>query len=80
MVFGLQASIQGVQAGLQLAEGDVGVTDPSNLALGDLHLSQQVVAAGGSVPCWDRFAPPPPRSPPPPPQLLMHGPRSYRSA
>jgi hypothetical protein len=28
---------------------DVGVIDPSNFGLGDLHLSQQVVAAGGSV-------------------------------
>ncbi len=28
---------------------DVGVAEPSNFGLGDLHLSQQVVAAGGSV-------------------------------
>ena len=28
---------------------DVGVKEPSNFGLGDLHLSQQVVAAGGSV-------------------------------
>ncbi len=28
---------------------DVGVSEPSNFSLGDLHLSQQVVAAGGSV-------------------------------
>ena len=27
----------------------MGVTEPSNFGLGDLHLSQQVVAAGGSV-------------------------------
>ncbi len=28
---------------------DVGVNEPNNFGLGDLHLSQQVVAAGGSV-------------------------------
>ena len=28
---------------------DVGVSEPSNIGLGDLHLSQQVVAAGGSL-------------------------------
>lgn len=36
-------------AGVSLYLIDVGVTEPSNFALGDLHLSQQVVAAGGSV-------------------------------
>ena len=36
-------------AGVSLYLIDVGVTDPSNFALGDLHLSRQVVAAGGSV-------------------------------
>ena len=36
-------------AGVSLYLIDVGVAEPSNFALGDLHLSQQVVAAGGSV-------------------------------
>ena len=36
-------------AGVSLYLIDVGVTEPSNFGLGDLHLSQQVVAAGGSV-------------------------------
>ncbi len=36
-------------AGVSLYLIDVGVTDPSNFGLGDLHLSQQVVAAGDSV-------------------------------
>ncbi|MGO9112160.1 MAG: BatA domain-containing protein [Thermoguttaceae bacterium] len=36
-------------AGVSLYLIDVGVNEPSNFALGDLHLSQQVVAAGGSV-------------------------------
>ena len=36
-------------AGVALYLIDVGVTEPSNFGLGDLHLSQQVVAAGGSV-------------------------------
>jgi hypothetical protein len=36
-------------AGVALYLIDVGVNQPSDLALGDLHLSQQVVAAGGSV-------------------------------
>ena len=35
--------------GVSLYLIDVGVTEPSNFGLGDLHLSQQVVAAGGSV-------------------------------
>ncbi len=36
-------------AGVSLYLIDVGVSEPNNFALGDLHLSQQVVAAGGSV-------------------------------
>ena len=35
-------------AGVSLYLIDVGVTEPSNFGLGDLHVSQ-VVAAGGSV-------------------------------
>ena len=36
-------------AGVSLYLMNVGVTDPSNVGLGDLRLSNQVVAAGGSV-------------------------------
>ena len=36
-------------AGVSLYLINVGVTDPSNVGLGDLRLSSQVVAAGGSV-------------------------------
>jgi hypothetical protein len=36
-------------AGVALYLIDVGVDDPSNFGLGDLHLSRQVVAAGGAV-------------------------------
>ena len=36
-------------AGVALYLIDVGVSDPVNFGLGDLHLSQQVVAAGGAV-------------------------------
>ena len=36
-------------AGVAVYLIDVGVSDPTNLALGDLRLSHQVVAAGGSV-------------------------------
>ena len=44
----LQDSLHKV-AGVSLYLIDVGVTEPSDFALGDLHLSQQSVAAGGSV-------------------------------
>jgi len=44
----LQDSLHKV-AGVSVYLIDVGVTEPSNLALGDVRLSHQVVAAGGSV-------------------------------
>ena len=44
----MQERLQDI-AGVSLYLIDVGVTDPSNVGLGDLRLSNQVVAAGGSV-------------------------------
>ncbi len=44
----MQERLQDI-AGVSLYLIDVGVTDPSNVGLGDLRLSSQVVAAGGSV-------------------------------